>query len=225
MKEFGPGGRVSSVGWAAVSCMLIYKEGKMYGTWQIRFRHIFDLRFVVRSAISMESNCFHSSRYMITICCVFLQMALMYRGASLDFEYMNTMMSPEALGYRLDWTKKVKCDVTVMEMVNSSASMSTNYHNNLQLMLPIPMMNSWSLYVVDTEEKTLLVMDPCETSSPKEVMKAKHEDNATLILEGLRRCIHANIAGWYVPSQGWRISYNTAMHGSCEMYVDMTEQL
>jgi len=39
----------------------------------------------------------------------------------------------------------------------------------LQLMLPVPMMDSWSLYVVDVE-KTLLVMDPCETSETIEEM-------------------------------------------------------
>ena len=35
-------------------------------------------------------------------------------------------------------------------------------------MLPVSMMESWSLYVVDVEERTLLVMDPCETSEPIE---------------------------------------------------------
>lgn len=89
----------------------------------------------------------------------------------------------------------------------------------LQLMLPIPMMESWSLYVVDVEEQTLLVMDPCETSEPIEEMQYKHEDNAHFILAGLRRCIHENFPGWYVPAQGWRINYNVRMHESCEMYV------
>lgn len=130
----------------------------MYGSWQIRWRHIFDVRFVL---------------------------ALMYNSYSLDFDYMNKMMSFEVLGYRLEWTKK--------------------------LMLPVPYMNSWSLYVVDVEEKTLLVMDLCETSKAEEVMKLKHEDNANIVLEGLRRCIHANIAGWYVPSQGWRVLYNVGI--------------
>ena len=75
---------------------------------------------------------------MITRLLLFLQLALMYRGASLDFEYMNTMMSPEALGYRLDWTKKVKTYVTLIGMTRSSTSMSNNRHDMLQLMLPVP---------------------------------------------------------------------------------------
>ncbi|KAM3354275.1 hypothetical protein ACQJBY_025127 [Aegilops geniculata] len=143
--------------------MLVYKEGKMYRGWQITWRHIFDLQFVL---------------------------ALMYRGSNLDFEYMNTMMSFEALGYRLQWCKK--------------------------LMLPVPMMESRSLYVVHVEEKTLLVADPCDTSEPEEEVRYKHEDNPNFILEGLHRCIHENFAGWYVPADGWRINYNILMHDSCD---------
>ncbi|XBH73573.1 hypothetical protein VPH35_100659 [Triticum aestivum] len=143
VNEFGPNGHLTSVGWGAVSRMLTWKDGQMYGDREIRWRHIFDLHFVL---------------------------ALMYRSYDLDFEFMNTMMSYEALGYRLQWTKK--------------------------LMLPVPFMESWSLYVVDVEERTLLVMDPCETSEPINEMRYKHEDNANFILAGLRRCIHENIAGW-----------------------------
>lgn len=81
---------------------------------------------------------------------------------------MNTMMSYEVLGYRLQWTK---------------------------LMLPVPMMDGWSLYVVDVEEMTLLVRDPCEASEPIEEMWYKHEDSANLILDGLQWCVHASVAG------------------------------
>ncbi|XBI66629.1 hypothetical protein VPH35_046162 [Triticum aestivum] len=115
----------------------------------------------------------------------------MYRSYDLDFEFMNTRMSYEALGYCLQWTKK--------------------------LMLPVPMMDSYSLYVVDVEERTLLVMDPCETSEPMSEVQYKHEDNANFILARLRRCIHENIPGWYIPAQGWTINYNVNMHESCEI--------
>ena len=43
----------------------------------------------------------------VDIAYVVFQLALMYRSYDLDFEFMNTMMSYEALGYRLQWTKKV----------------------------------------------------------------------------------------------------------------------
>lgn len=151
-RDFGPNGRLTLTRWVCLGRMITYKEGRMYGSWQMRWRHIFDVRFVL---------------------------ALMYNSYSLNFDYMNTMMSFEVLGYRLEWTKK--------------------------LMLPVPYMNSWSLYVVDVEEKTLLVMDPCETFKDEDDMKLKHKDNANIILEGLRRCFHANIAGWYVRSQGWKV--------------------
>ncbi|XP_037489420.1 uncharacterized protein LOC119368200 [Triticum dicoccoides] len=48
VNELGPDGHLTSVGWGAVSGMLVYKDGGMYGDWEIRWRHLFDLRFVVR---------------------------------------------------------------------------------------------------------------------------------------------------------------------------------
>ncbi|XP_037489421.1 uncharacterized protein LOC119368202 [Triticum dicoccoides] len=115
----------------------------------------------------------------------------MQRLYNLDFKFLNTMMSYEALRYLLQWTKK--------------------------LMLPVPMMGSWSLYVLDVEERALLVMDPCETSEPIQEMQYRHEDNANFILAGLHRCIHKNIPGWHVPAKGLRINYNVGMHDSCKM--------
>lgn len=109
VNEFGPDGHLTNVGWGAVSRMLNYKEGRMYGNWQIRWRHIFDLRFVVRSPFHKKSWVPSALRSMANISLLLLQLVLMYRGASLDFEYMNTMMSLEALRYRLQWAKKVKC--------------------------------------------------------------------------------------------------------------------
>ena len=38
---------------------------------------------------------------------MWVQLALMYNSYSLDFDYTNTMMSFEVLGYMLEWTKKV----------------------------------------------------------------------------------------------------------------------
>lgn len=73
-------------------------------------------------------------------------------------------------------------------------------------MLPVPMMGCWSPYVVDIEDQTLFVMDPCETLVYDNEMRIKHEDNAELVLDGLHKCIQANIAGWYVLSTGWKIT-------------------
>lgn len=100
---------------------------------------------------------------------------------------------------------------------------SADYGDHFQLMLPVPYHNSWSLYVVDVDEKTLLVKDPCETSNGEDAMKLKHEDNANHIIEGLRRCIHENIAGWYVPAQGWRVNYNVGMHPNSKMCVPFSD--
>lgn len=56
-----------------------------------------------------------------------MEEGLMLRSDALDYEFMTSMMDSELQGYRLEWTKK--------------------------LMLPVPMMGGWSLYVVDIEER------------------------------------------------------------------------
>lgn len=65
----------------------------------------------------------------------------------------------------------------------------------------------------------MLVMDPCETTVDDDEMRIKHDNNAELVLNGLRKWIHANIAGWYVPATGWKITYNYGMHDRCKMQV------
>lgn len=81
VREFGPNGRLTVIGWICLGRMIVYMEDQMYGSQQIRWRHIFDVRLVL---------------------------ALMYNSYSLDYDYMNTMMSFDALGYRLEWTKKIR---------------------------------------------------------------------------------------------------------------------
>jgi hypothetical protein len=57
-------------------------------------------------------------------------------------------------------------------------------------MLPIHIYESWALYVIDTDNKHMMIMDPCETSEPKHEMEDKHAANAVKVLEGLVRTIH-----------------------------------
>ena len=71
-------------------------------------------------------------------------------------------------GYRLQWTKK--------------------------LFLPVEMMGGFSYYVVDVEERTLVVMDPTETSIHDDEMSVKHKVNANLVLRALRRCLSNHFA-------------------------------
>jgi hypothetical protein len=51
-------------------------------------------------------------------------------------------------------------------------------------MLPINIYESWALYVIDTDNKHMMIMDPCETSEPKHEMEDKHAANAVKVLEG-----------------------------------------
>lgn len=101
----------------------------------------------------------------------------MFRSDLMNYDFMGSMMNNEVLGYRLDWRKK--------------------------LMLPVPMMGGWSPYVVDVEDRTLFVMDPCETSVYDDEMCITHEEIAELVLDGLRKCMQVNIAGCYVVHYIW----------------------
>ncbi|XBH72988.1 hypothetical protein VPH35_100170 [Triticum aestivum] len=62
-------------------------------------------------------------------------------------------------------------------------------------------MDGFSFYVVEVEEKTLVVLDPAETSIHDDEMSIKHEDNATLVLKTLRT------DSWIYLGHYWR-SYN-----------------
>ena len=85
-------------------------------------------------------------------------------------------------------------------------------------MLPLELDDSWSLYVVGTDKKELLVMDPTETFEGADSMQAKHEENAKLVLRGLIRCIHENLTDWDINGANWEIRYNEGMHMSCTRY-------
>ena len=85
-------------------------------------------------------------------------------------------------------------------------------------MLPFQHMESWSMYVVDIDMKTLLVMDPTETSEPSIEMVLKHHEQAHQMLLALERTIYECLPGFSVPSKPWEINFNVGMHPSCTMY-------
>jgi hypothetical protein len=76
--------------------------------------------------------------------------------------------------------------------------------------------DGWALYVVDVEEKQLMVMDPVETSELPEEMMVKHEGAARRIVANLCKAIQVCIPGWEVSASGWNFSYNWLMHPSCD---------
>ena len=79
------------------------------------------------------------------------------------------------------------------------------------------MMEGFSFYIVDIEERNLLVKDPAETSIHDDEMRAKHELNANLVLRGLWRYIRAHFAVWYCPDDDWSVTYAYNMNEPCEM--------
>ena len=57
---------------------------------------------------------------------------------------------------------------------------------NVQLFLPAPMMDGFSFYVVDVAKRTLLGINPAETSIHDDEMSVKHEGKANLVLRHFR---------------------------------------
>jgi hypothetical protein len=82
-------------------------------------------------------------------------------------------------------------------------------------MIPLEFMESWSLYVVDTAKKQMLVMDPTMTEEGSDAMSARHGANARRILNGLVRSIHEVIPGWEINASDWNFAYNAGMHVNC----------
>jgi hypothetical protein len=89
----------------------------------------------------------------------------------------------------------------------------------MQLMLPVFLEESWSLYVVDVEKKHMLVMDPTDASRTHADMENKHGASAAKIRRGLRHTIHECFTGWHVSAMGWTTEYNVGTHPSCTRYA------
>jgi hypothetical protein len=85
----------------------------------------------------------------------------------------------------------------------------------MQLMLPVYLEESWSLYVVDVDKKHMIIMDPTDASTTHADMQDKHEANALKIRRGLRRAIHECFTGWHVSARGWTTEYSVGLHPSC----------
>jgi hypothetical protein len=93
------------------------------------------------------------------------------------------------------------------------------FNEYVQLMMPLEVLQSWSLYVFDPESKHMLVMDPTTTFYGEEVMREKHEAIAKKTLFGLVRCINENIPDWEVNASNWQIKYHAGAHFNCSRCV------
>nr|XP_051205127.1 uncharacterized protein LOC127318694 [Lolium perenne] len=82
-------------------------------------------------------------------------------------------MTSDEIGYKLENVKKV------------------NARLDINLMMPLEVLQSWSLYVFDPESKHLLVMDPTTTFYGEEVMR------------------------WEVNASNWQIKYHAGAHFNC----------
>lgn len=87
--EFGPGGKITFVGWSAVHRMVKVLEFKLYGYSEARWRHIFDPRF---------------ARHLMTVC-----------ARNIDYAFMKSMMPSDELGYKLEFVKKLMKPLEVLQ--------------------------------------------------------------------------------------------------------------
>ncbi|KAM3191437.1 hypothetical protein ACQJBY_068983 [Aegilops geniculata] len=107
----------------------------------------------------------------------------------MNFDYISMMMNSQVMGYRIDCVKKF-----------------------MFLML---FMDCWSLYILDTQKKIAMALDPTETD-PSDEMKRKHDALAKKF-----QCRFCNLfidmfGAGLVDTSGWSFLYPlVAQHEPC----------
>jgi hypothetical protein len=85
----------------------------------------------------------------------------------------------------------------------------------MQIMVPLPIAGSYSLYVYDRYMKRINVLDPVFTLRTENEYAIKHEENAKTLLRALKLIGESLDDGWDMKCCEWRIRYNTDMHLPC----------
>uniref|UniRef100_A0A8R7V3Y8 Ubiquitin-like protease family profile domain-containing protein n=1 Tax=Triticum urartu TaxID=4572 RepID=A0A8R7V3Y8_TRIUA len=98
-------------------------------------------------------------------------------------------MDSKVMGYRVDWLKK--------------------------FMFPVHFMDCWSLYILDTDKKIVMVLDPKETNLSDE-MKIKHGPLARKFQQKLCTLFSDMFGAGLVETTGWSFVYPlVAQHEPC----------
>ncbi|XP_044338623.1 uncharacterized protein [Triticum aestivum] len=106
-----------------------------------------------------------------------------------DWDYIDTMMNSEVNGYRIDWLKK--------------------------FWFPVDFMDCWSMYLLDKDEKTVMVLDPTETDAMDE-MRVKHESRAMKFQRRFCSLFNNFFSSGLVDIEGWKFLYPlVAQHDPC----------
>lgn len=108
----------------------------------------------------------------------------------MDYDYIELMMNSDKMGYRVDWLKK--------------------------FMFPVLFMDCWSLYIMDTDHKVMMILDPTETNEMDE-MKRKHEALAIKFQHRFCALFNDMFGAGLVEASGWKFLYPlVAQHDPCE---------
>lgn len=82
-------------------------------------------------------------------------------------------------------------------------------------MFLVHFMDCWSLYILDTEKKICMVLDPTETHHTDE-MERKRNSYAKKFHRRFCQCFNDIFGGWLVDVNGWTFLYPlVAQHDSC----------
>lgn len=82
-------------------------------------------------------------------------------------------------------------------------------------MFPVMFMDCWSLYILDTEKKIVMVLDPTETD-PSDEMKRKHEALARKFQRRFYNLFNDKFGAGLVETTGWSFVYPlVAQHEPC----------
>ena len=86
-------------------------------------------------------------------------------------------------------------------------------------MFPVMFMDCWSLYILDTEKKIVMVLDPTETD-PSDEMKRKHEALARKFQRRFYNLFNDKFGAGLVETTGWSFVYPlVAQHEPCTRLV------
>ncbi|XP_044383812.1 uncharacterized protein [Triticum aestivum] len=106
-----------------------------------------------------------------------------------DWDYIDTVMNSEMMGYKIDWLTK--------------------------LWFPSKFMDCWVMYLMDKDKKTMMVLDPTETDVMDE-MKIKHEARAKKFQRRFRSLFNNFFGNGLVDTDGWTFLYPlVAQHEPC----------
>lgn len=137
-------------------------------------------------------------------------------------------MDSELMVYKIEWLKKVR--VVASWLWSPWILCGDQWHSNLlciriQCMFPAHFMDCWSLYILDTDKKIFMVLDPTETH-PTDEMQRKPGALVRRFQLWFCQCFNDIFDGWLVETNGWTFVYPlVAQHDPCTRWAHSQGQI